>query len=255
MRILSWNVNGLRAVVRKDKWAQLFELEPDILCLQETKVETDQLPDGNHTPQGYESFFHSSTERKGYSGVAVYTKLSPKKVEKGLGEERFDRQGRLITLYFDGWALVNAYFPNGASKTASLEYKLDFYDAFLTHVEKLKQDGNAVIFGGDLNVAHEAIDIARPEANKDHIGFLPEERAWIDELKNHGYIDTFRHLHPNKQTFSYWDLRTRARDRDVGWRLDYWFVSPELIGQVKEADILGDIYGSDHAPVLLEIDL
>lgn len=255
MRILSWNVNGLRAVVRKEKWDDVFELGPDILCLQETKAHPDQLPEDNHTPNGYEAYFSSSQVRKGYSGVAVYTTKTPNAVHEGMGIKAFDEQGRLLTLEFDGWVLINGYFPNGASKTASLAYKLDFYDEFLAYIENYRSKGFSIVFGGDLNVAHEEIDIARPEANKNHTGFLPEERAWVDELIHHGYIDTFRHTHPSKQVFSYWDLQSRARDRNVGWRIDYWFISPELLPKLKSADIYGNIYGSDHAPVGIDIEL
>lgn len=256
MRIISWNVNGLRAVVRKEKWKQLFELNPDIVCIQETKCTPEQLPEENYAPEGYEAHFASSTARKGYSGVAVYTRITPKEVVFGLDIEQFDEHGRVITLVLDDFVLINGYFPNGASKTAPLDYKLEFYDEFLQYVEKYRKEGYSVIFGGDLNVAHKAIDLARPEANKKSIGFLPEEREWIDALERHGYIDTLRLKHGDKEgMYTYWDLRTRARDRNVGWRLDYWFISPELVKKVKDADIYSDIYGSDHAPILLDIDL
>ncbi|MEX0934735.1 MAG: exodeoxyribonuclease III [Candidatus Paceibacterota bacterium] len=257
MRIISWNVNGLRAVVRKDKWDQLFKkFDPDIVCTQETKCNPDQLPEGNHAPDGYEAYFASSTARKGYSGVGVYTRVKPQEVVRGLDIEQFDEHGRVITLVFDEHIVVNGYFPNGASDTAPLDYKLEFFDEFLQFIERYRNEGYSIIFGGDINVAHTEIDLARPKANKNHIGFLPEEREWIDAFERHGYIDTFRLKHGQKKDmYTYWDLRTRARDRNVGWRLDYWFVSPELVGKVKNADIYTDIYGSDHAPILLDIDL
>lgn len=256
MRIISWNVNGLRAVVRKEKWQQIFELEPDILCLQETKCNPDQLPEGNYVPAGYEAYFASSTARKGYSGVGVYTRIEPREVIQGLDLERFDEHGRVITLVFDEYIVVNGYFPNGASKTAPLDYKLEFFDEFLQFIEKYRREGYSIIFGGDVNVAHKPIDLARPQANKKSIGFLPEEREWIDEIVRHGYVDTLRLKRGDKEgLYTYWDLRTRARDRNVGWRLDYWFVSPELSRKVQHADIYSDIYGSDHAPIVLDIDL
>lgn len=253
MKLISWNVNGLRAVVRKDKWDQVFDMEPDILCIQETKASPDQLPEENHAPQGYTAVFASSTARKGYSGVATFARQSPAQTTVGLGKDLFDHHGRVVTHVFEKHVVVNAYFPNGSSKTAPLDMKLAFYETFIEHINTYRDKGYSVIFGGDLNVAHEAIDLARPESNKNNIGFLPEERAWIDAMEENGYTDTFRHLHPEKAQYSYWDLRTRARERNVGWRLDYWFVSDDLLPFIEKAYIEENIYGSDHAPVVLEL--
>lgn len=255
MRLISWNVNGLRAVIRKGVWNQIFDTNPDIICIQETKASPEQL-EGEVCPPGYFAYYASSTARKGYSGVGLFSRIEPKKVTEGFEIERFDEYGRVLTAFFDSFVVITAYFPNGASKTAPLDYKLDFYDEFLSHCNKLRNEGYSIIFGGDLNVAHEAIDLARPEANKTSIGFLPEERAWIDELIRHGYMDTFRHFNPQKTgVYTYWDLKSGARERNVGWRLDYWFVSLDLLPQVKKAEVLSDIYGSDHCPILLEIAL
>lgn len=254
MRIVSWNVNGLRSLYNQGNWAWIDEYQPDILCLQEIKAEEGQLPDDVRAPAGYFSYFNSSKERKGYSGVALYTKTEPKEVLYDVLPERFNTQGRLIEAVFEDFVLLNVYFPNGGGGPEKLSYKLAFYDAFLEHVKKLKQSGKSVIFCGDVNVAHEEIDIARPKENENHVGFLPEERAWMDEVVAEGFIDTFRNLHPDKKNaYTYWDQKTRARDRNIGWRIDYFFVTPDISADVKRSEILSDIYGSDHCPIELTL--
>lgn len=212
------------------------------------------MPDEVRETPGYFSYFASSEVRKGYSGVATYSKTEPHTVEYGMGIKKFDQEGRLIAAYFDDFVLLNVYFPNGGGGPDRLKYKLDFYDAFLDHIETLRKKGNSILFCGDVNTAHEEIDLARPKENKENTGFLPEERAWIDEVIRLGYIDTFRFFHPDKtDAYSYWDLKTRARDRNVGWRIDYFFVSSDMQSRLKKAAILTGIFGSDHCPVLLEI--
>ena len=253
MKILSWNVNGLRAIHKKDSLQCFLKENADIFCLQETKASPDQLPDELKNINGYFSYFAHSEIKKGYSGVAIYTKEKPEKVEYGMGIKEFDQEGRLLTLHFKNFTLLTVYFPNGGQSPERLKYKLDFYDAFLKHIEGLRKNGHKIIFCGDVNTAHEEIDLARPKENEMNTGFLPEERAWIDEVIRHGYIDTFRNLNPNKKdSYSYWDIKTRARDRNVGWRLDYFFISSDLQKDLKEAFILKDIFGSDHAPVGIE---
>jgi exodeoxyribonuclease III len=254
MKILSWNVNGLRAVHRNGYWKGLLKENADIFCMQETKAHPDQLSDDLREAKGYFSYFASSEVKKGYSGVAIYTKIEPEKVEYGMGIKKFDQEGRLLTLYFKKFVLLTGYFPNGGASPERLKYKLEFYDAFLDHIEKIKKAGHKIIFCGDINTAHEEIDLARPKANKDNTGFLPIEREWIDEVERHGYIDTFRYFNPNKKdAYSYWDMKTRARERNVGWRLDYFFISSDLQSKLKKAFILKDMYGSDHAPTGIEI--
>ncbi len=254
MKILSWNVNGLRAVHKKESWNDFLAENPDIFCLQETKAHPDQLPENLRETEGYFSYFAHSEIKKGYSGVAIYTKTEPEKVVYGMGIEKFDQEGRLLTLYFKNFVLLTVYFPNGGMGPERLQYKLDFYDAFLDYIEKIKKSGHKIIFCGDVNTAHEEIDLARPKANEDNTGFLPIEREWIDEVVRHGYIDTFRYKNPNKKdAYSYWDMKTRARDRNVGWRLDYFFISSDLQSKLKTAFILTDIYGSDHAPTGIEL--
>lgn len=250
MKILSWNVNGLRAAYKKGFLSWLEDTSPDILGLQETKSEPEQLADELRSPNGYFSYFASSKKRRGYSGVALFSKEKPKRVEYGMGIKEFDDEGRLIEAHFDTFILLNVYFPNGGGGPERLQYKLDFYDAFLRHIEQLHRHHKNIIFMGDVNTAHEEIDLARPKENEKNTGFLPEERAWMDEVVYHGWIDTFRHLHPHiKDAYSYWDMKTRARDRNVGWRIDYVFISPALQKHLKKAFILAEVPGSDHAPV------
>jgi exodeoxyribonuclease III len=254
MKIVSWNVNGLRAVAKKPDWTDFLALAPEIFTLQETKAEESQIPEEVRTIEGHQSYFSSSKMRKGYSGVALYSKIEPHTVEYGMGIPTFDDEGRTIIGYFKDFVLLNVYFPNGGGGPERLRYKLDFYDAFLAHIEKLRKSGLPIIFCGDVNTAHEEIDLARPKENESNTGFLPEERAWLDEVIAHGYIDVFRHFYPDKEhSYTYWDMKTRARDRNVGWRIDYFFVSPDMLPRLKSAAILNDIYGSDHCPILVEL--
>ncbi len=254
MVLLSWNTNGLRATYRGGYWEPFLKGDPVIFCLQETKAEPDQLPEPVKNPPGYFSYFASSKIKKGYSGVATYSKIKPKKVEYGMDIEKFDIEGRLLATYFDDFILFNVYFPNGGGGPDRLKYKLDFYDAFLMHTEKLRNAGNEIIFCGDVNTAHEEIDLARPKENETNTGFLPEERAWLDEVVRLGYVDAFRHFYPSKTgAYSYWDMKTRARDRNVGWRIDYFFITPGLLERLTRSFILSEIYGSDHCPVGIEL--
>lgn len=253
MNIISWNVNGLRAIHRKGNFKWITEASPDIFCFQEVKAQPDQLMEEIRICEGYHSYFAYPVEKKGYSGVATYSKVKPEKVEYGLGIPEFDQEGRVIATYFKTWVLFNVYFPNGGGGPVRLKYKLDFYDAFLERIEYLrKKEGYKIVVCGDVNTAHEEIDLARPKENETHTGFLPEERAWLDELVNHGYIDVFRYLYPNKkEAYTYWDMKTAARERNVGWRIDYFFVSSELQKNIKGMNILDTIYGSDHCPIEL----
>ncbi|MEK7538684.1 MAG: exodeoxyribonuclease III [Patescibacteria group bacterium] len=254
MKIISWNVNGLRAVHKKGNFGEIFKSSPDILCLQETKCEAEQLPEEVRNPAGYVSYFSHSKTRKGYSGVAVFSRTQPIKVEEGMGIKDMDQEGRLLVLYYNDFVLLNCYFPNGGGGPERLKYKLAFYDHFLAFIEKLRKDGHKVVVCGDVNTAHEEVDLARPKENEKNTGFLPEERAWIDELIYSGYVDIFRHLHPHtRDAYTYWDMKTGARNRNVGWRIDYFFVSPDLLPRVKHATILADVFGSDHCPIVLEL--
>ncbi|OIO51315.1 exodeoxyribonuclease III [Candidatus Kaiserbacteria bacterium CG_4_9_14_3_um_filter_50_16] len=250
MRIISWNVNGLRSLAKNGYWESFLKgVKPDIFCLQETKASPEQLPEAILSPAGYSAFFSSCQVRKGYSGVALYSKVEPFKVIYGMGIKEFDQEGRFVGAEYDDFWLINAYFPNGGRGPERLDYKMRFYDAFLAFANKLCKQ-KPVIFCGDVNTAHEEIDLARPKENEENTGFLPEERAWIDEVVSAGYIDSFRHFHSHtKDAYTYWDIVTRARDRNVGWRLDYFFVANEYMKRIRKAEIHADIYGSDHCPI------
>ncbi|MBP6888223.1 MAG: exodeoxyribonuclease III [Candidatus Pacebacteria bacterium] len=253
MKLISWNVNGIRASYKKGALQELFALNADIIGIQETKSTIDQLGEEIISPPGYVSYFDSAKERKGYSGVAVYTKIEPEEVIYGLGEEEYDTEGRCLTLIFEGFAFVTAYFPNGGRDEDHFQFKLRYYDKFLKHVKKLEEEYGAVVFCGDLNVAHEEIDLARPKENAKQIGFLPIERAWVTRVIEAGFVDTFRVSHPERVKYSWWDQKTHARERNVGWRIDYMFVSKSLAKHFKNADILDEMLGSDHAPVVVVI--
>lgn len=259
MRIVTWNTNGLRATAKAGMIEPVFRgLKPDILCLQETKAEIEQLAEEVRNIPNYTSYFVSSRVKRGYSGVGVYTKHQPDKVEDGLGIPEFDDEGRTLVMYYEKskTVIINCYFPNGGGAPDRLDYKLRFYDAFLEFIEKKRKEGYSIIFTGDVNVAHEEIDLARPKENETHVGFLPEERAWMDEVIAHGYTDVFRHFYPTQTgAYTYWDQKSRARDRNVGWRIDYFFVSPELLSKVKSISIEPEYFGSDHCPVVIDIDV
>lgn len=254
MKIISWNVNGIRAWYKKDMLDWVIQSDPDVFCVQETKSHPEQLPEELKNIDGYFSYFSSSEVKKGYSGVAIYTKIKPEKVEHGMGFEEFDKEGRYLAVYFKDFVLINCYFPNAGMGEHRLKYKMEFYKTFLNHIKNLKDKGYNVVFCGDVNTAHKEIDLARPKENEKNTGFLPEERAWIDGVLNNGFIDVFRHFYPEKlNTYTYWDMKTRARERNVGWRIDYFFVSDSFVKQVVGVEVLSDVYGSDHAPIVLEL--
>jgi exodeoxyribonuclease III len=253
MKILCWNVNGLRAVQKKNLFNQIFKDSPDIVCLQEIKALPEQLSEEARSPKGYFSYFNAPDLKKGYSGVAMYTKEEPLKVEYGMNGK--DEEGRIIVAHFKDFALINVYFPNGGGGPVRLAYKLKFYDEFLKFAEKLRKE-KPIVFCGDVNTAHKEIDLARPKENEKNTGFLPEERAWLDKVVGAGYVDVYRHFNPDKAgVYTYWDMKTYARDRNVGWRIDYFFVTPDIISKVKNIEILSLFMGSDHCPLTLELDL
>lgn len=255
MEILSWNVNGIRAVERKGFTKWLLERKPDILGIQEMKAKKDQLSIFLSQIDGYQAFFNPA-ERPGYSGVALYTRIKPKKILEGIGIKKFDDEGRIIIAEFDEFDLYNVYFPNGKSGPVRLKFKMEFYDAFLKHVKAEKKKGKKIIVCGDVNTAHKEIDLARPKANEKISGFLPEERAWIDDFMAEGFVDTFREKYPDKKDeYSWWSQRSGARARNVGWRIDYFLADEGLKSKVKDAFILQDVQGSDHAPVGIKLEV
>ena len=253
IKIVSWNVNGIRAAMRKGFEKKLLELNPDIICIQETKAQPDQV-DFPLTLSHYHKYWHSA-ERKGYSGTLILTKVKPNKVVRGMPIEKFNSEGRMVETHFDDFILLGIYFPNGKRSQERLDYKMDYYKAHLEYVENLRKTENKkIIICGDYNTAHEEIDLARPKENEQISGFLRIERDWMDEYEKQGYIDTFRHFYPNKaEEYTWWSMRTRARDRNVGWRIDYFYITKELLPQLKSAFILQEVDGSDHCPLGIEI--
>ncbi|MBI9043916.1 MAG: exodeoxyribonuclease III [Anaerolineaceae bacterium] len=254
MKIVSWNVNGIRAVHKKGAFDELVNLDADIFCIQETKAQKEQLGSDILDIDSYTSEFFSAV-RKGYSGVATYSKTEPVDVQFGLGIERFDQEGRTLITEYEKFILYNIYYPNGKASKERLNYKMDFYDAFLEHVEISRKKGKGIVVCGDVNTAHKEIDLARPKENSTKSGFLPEERAWIDKFLDHGYVDTLRIFNQEPDQYSWWDYKTRARARNVGWRIDYFFVNDEFKNNLKDAFILADVMGSDHCPIGIELDL
>ena len=210
------------------------------------------MPSHLRNTPGYNIFWNSA-ERKGYSGVVTFTKEKPINIKKGFGIEKFDREGRILITEFSSFILFNIYFPNGKKNQERLDYKLDFYDTFLGYTDNLKADGKNIVVCGDFNTAHKEIDLARPKENENISGFLPIERAWMDTFVDHGYVDTFRHFNKEPEQYSWWDMKSRARERNVGWRIDYFFVNKEFIQNVKKAFIMQNVIGSDHCPVGIEI--
>lgn len=254
--LLSWNVNGIRAAERKGFVEWMEKGEYDIVAVQETKVShPDQLSERLKHPDGYESFWHSASEKKGYSGVAIYTKESPVEVTTDFGNSILSKEGRIIEVEFPSFSLLNVYFPNGGSGEARLAYKLEFYREFLRHILDLRERGKNVVFCGDVNTAHTEDDLARPKENAGVSGFLPIEREWIDRVLERGFFDSFRLFHDGNGYYTWWDMKTRARDRNVGWRLDYFFVDESLRERVTDANIFPDILGSDHCPVGLTLSV
>ena len=254
MKLISWNVNGIRAADRKGLFDWFQKEKPDALCLQEIKAMPDQFPPHLKSTPGYNVFINSA-KRKGYSGVATYTKQKPIDVKKGFGIEKFDNEGRNLITEFDDFVLFNIYYPNGKKNQERLDYKMDFYDTFLGYADNLKTQGKNIVVCGDFNTAHKEIDLEHPKQNENISGFLPIERAWIDTFIDHGYVDTFRHFNKEPKQYSWWSMRTVARERNVGWRLDYFFVNKEFIKNVKNAFIMQDVYGSDHCPVGIEVEV
>ena len=248
MKFISWNVNGLRACVGKDFENQFKELDADFFCLQETKMQEGQL---NLAFEGYESYWNYA-EKKGYSGTAIYTKHKPLNVSYGMGVEEHDHEGRIITLEYDQFYLVTCYTPNSQTELKRLDYRMTWEDDFHKFLKALDAK-KPVVVCGDLNVAHQEIDIKNPKTNRRNAGFTDEEREKMTELLNDGFTDTFRYLHPEEVTYSWWSYRFKAREKNAGWRIDYFLVSDRLKEQITEAKIHTDIMGSDHCPV--EVDL
>lgn len=255
MRLVSWNVNGMRAVLKKGFSEWLASAVPDVLCIQETKIQPDQLSDEMRQPIGYTSFWNSA-DRKGYSGVSTWSRSDPLRTENGFGVDEFDVEGRVLMTEYPLFKLFNVYFPNGRRDLTRLDYKLRFYSLFLDVCDALHAQGERLIVCGDFNTAHQPIDLARPKRNQQTSGFLPEEREWVGRYLERGFVDTFRALHPDEvERYTWWMYMRNARERNIGWRIDYFMVSEALMPAVVSADILSEVMGSDHCPITLELDL
>ncbi len=253
MKIYSWNVNGIRAILKKGFLDWVKEEKPNILCLQETKAHPDQLGFELKQLANYQVTF-ASAQKAGYSGTATYSDIQPKKVQIGLNETRFDNEGRTIISFYQNFVLFNIYFPNGKASQERLQYKMDYYYFLLNYLKNLQKKEKNIIITGDVNTAHQEIDLARPKANEKISGFLKEEREWIDQLIKLGFVDSFRHFYPQqKDAYTWWSLRSGARERNVGWRIDYFFVSQNLIKNLQAAAIHKQVIGSDHCPISIEL--
>ena len=250
MKIISWNVNGIRAVYRKNFFKWMRKTNPDILCLQEIKAQKEQIPEELVKPKGYYAYFNFA-ERKGYSGVAIYTRRKPLKIEYKLGLKRFDQEGRILKLKYPDFTLINLYLPHGGRQKENLAYKLKVYNRIINYLKKIK-DKNIILIG-DFNIAHKEIDLARPKDNENNIMFTIEERKQIDKIIKSGFIDTFREFNKKGGNYTWWPYMAKARQRNLGWRIDYIFISKELTQKLKDAFILPEIMGSDHCPIGIEI--
>ena len=249
MKLISWNVNGLRACVGKGFFEFLEQEQPDMMCLQETKLQPEQAP----AVDGYYEYWNSA-EKKGYSGTAIFSKEEPISVTLGLGIEEHDHEGRVITAEYENFYLVTVYVPNTQDELKRLDYRMRWEDAFRGYVKELDAK-KPVIICGDLNVAHQEIDLKNPKTNRRNPGFTDEERGKMTEMLGSGFVDTFRHFYPEKEgAYSWWSYRFRSREKNDGWRIDYFLVSERFMEHVKDARILSDVMGSDHCPVVIEID-
>jgi exodeoxyribonuclease-3 len=274
LSIVSWNINGIRAVWKRGDFQRyIAEYQPDILCVQETKASPDQLPDelvqDGLIHNGYHVTYHSCTRRKGYSGVATFSKMKPQQTSVGFGIERFDIEGRVVQSDFDEFVLLNVYFPNGQvkgdehripaeeaeSRRGRLQYKLDFYDALFAHCDTLRKQGRKLIVSGDYNTAHKEIDLARPKENINTTGFLDIEREKIDSIIAEGYVDTLREFSSAPEQYTWWSMQQRARERNIGWRIDYHFVTKNFLPKLSSATIHPSVVGSDHCPVSIMLSI
>ena len=266
IKLVSWNVNGLRALSAKPEWEWFTRTDAQIVALQETKAHPEQLKEELASPEGWEAHWSSSHVKKGYSGVAVFSRMTPLAVRAELPDPQWQGEGRLLHLEFPDFHFFNGYFPNGGAEELDengkptgrfkrVPYKMGFFEAFLNNAEQCRKS-KPIVVCGDFNIAHQAIDLARPKQNVKNTGFLPEERAFLDRFTAMGYVDTFRKVHGDQpDQYSWWSYKTRAREKNIGWRIDYFFVSEELAPAVSDAWIENNVYGSDHCPVGLELEL
>jgi exodeoxyribonuclease-3 len=252
MKMITWNVNGLRAVLKKNALQPALVLDPDLLCLQEIKARPEQLPEEGRSLPGFHAIWNPA-ERAGYSGVATFSREQPQQVEIGMGAPHFDREGRVIRTRHSDFLLYNIYFPNGGRGKDRVDYKLAFYAHLLELCDALHAAGEKVIITGDFNTAHMPIDLRNPDENETTSGFMPEERAWVQKFLDHGFVDLYRHLYPGREQYTWWTYRFNARQRGIGWRIDYFLASQALVPRVRDVVIHDEVLGSDHCPVELQI--
>ena len=253
LKIISYNVNGIRAAIKKGLLEWLRAENPDIFLVQETKAKPEQIDSAAFEALGYNSYFHSA-EKPGYSGVAIFSKEKPDFLKAGCGIEKYDNEGRILRADFGELTVVSAYFPSGSSADHRQEFKMEFLNDFNDFADELTRERPKLVISGDYNICHKAIDIHNPVSNKNSSGFLPEERAWVSQFLEKGFVDSFRVLHDDPHKYSWWTYRSGARKRNLGWRIDYHLISEDLKSSLSNADILSDIYHSDHCPVMLELD-
>ncbi|MCA1899529.1 MAG: exodeoxyribonuclease III [Chloroflexi bacterium] len=253
MRIITWNVNGIRAALGKNALDWAFQRQPDVLCLQEVKAREEQLSEEQRAALRLPHVWNAA-QRAGYSGVATFFRRQPDEIVKGMGAEEFDVEGRVIQTVWDGVRLFNVYFPNGQRGYDRVAYKLDFYAYLLKLCGELRRRGEQIVITGDFNTAHMPIDLKNPKENEKTSGFLPEEREWVQKFLDNGFVDAYRRLYPDKVEYTWWTYRLNARQRGIGWRLDYFLVSESLMPRVRDVIIHGDVMGSDHCPVELILD-
>jgi len=254
MKIISWNINGIRAITKKDFFDDIALMDPDILCLQETKAQDDQVKKALATMTEYHQYFNSA-ERKGYSGVTILSKEKPLSVTYGIGIEEHDQEGRVLCAEYENFYLVNVYVPNSGQKLVRLDYRKQWDEDFRKYLENLKKT-KPVVLCGDLNVAHRAIDLKNDKSNYNKTaGYTQVEIDGMDNLLASGFVDTFRHFHPEEVAYTYWSYRFKARERNTGWRIDYFLVSKSLVEKINKVEILSDYYGSDHCPIQLDIQV
>ncbi|MEL6630559.1 MAG: exodeoxyribonuclease III [Bacteroidota bacterium] len=252
--IISYNVNGIRAAEKKGFYTWLQEENPNVICLQETKAQPEQLTEAQLNPAGYHAYWHSAV-KKGYSGVAIFSREEPKHVEYGIGVDKFDNEGRVLRADFEDYSLIGLYLPSGSSGDHRQAMKDEFIIVFKDYIKELKQEFPKLVISGDYNIVHKPIDIHDPVKNKNSSGFLPHEREWLTEFMDLGFEDSFRKFHSEGDNYTWWSYRTRARDKNKGWRIDYQMISSELASHCTGASILSDIVHSDHCPIKIELDL
>lgn len=255
IKLTSWNVKGIRAISKKpDFWNWFKNNDADIVNLQDTRAQLNEIPDELYNIDGYYSFFNTA-DRKGYSSVASYSKIRPIKVVRGMENSEMDKEGRILRMDYNDFILLNVYFPNSGPKGEKLDSKIEFCNELTNYILELKDAGNNIVIAGDVNIAHEPIDVAKPKEDKRRSGFLPAERDWLSEFLDLGFVDTFRMFNKDEGNYTWWSYRYHARDRNLGWRLDYFFVNKEFKNKVLSATIESDVMGSDHCPITLELDL